>query len=174
MIRSQNIFPRSIDLPFSILTVLGSAEIVSISILSIFFLLLLRKKRLFLSLFLFGAIFVIEIFGKLFIYHPIPPPILNRNVLPLHLPSSFIVHTNYSFPSGHVSRVTFICIILLFLISKKRETTNKKFVCFGIVIFVFLILIAVSRVYLGEHWGTDVVGGILLGGSISTLSIALW
>ena len=173
MVQSQNTFPRFVDLPFSILTLIGSSEVVLLGVLSIFSYYLLKKKRIFLSIFLFGAIFIIEIFGKLFIYHPIPPPLLNRNVLPFHLPSSFLVHTNYSYPSGHMSRITFMLGILIFLFTIETSKKSPK-ILFYFGVGVLIALMAISRVYLGEHWASDVVGGILLGGSIAGLSTAFW
>ena len=66
----------------------------------------------------------------------------------------------YSFPSGHVT-VTMTSITALFL------GTNKKISWIG---FSFVILMALSRVYLIVHYTTDVVGGILVGGVCGTIA----
>jgi undecaprenyl-diphosphatase len=169
----QSITPRFVDLPFSILTLTGSSEFTAFVLVIIFLLILWKKKRYFSSLSLFFSIFIFEIFGKLFIYHPFPPPLFNRNVLPIKLPSSFIVHTNFSYPSGHMARSSFIAGILLYIILRSKLSREKKIVI-AVLFFIYILCMVYSRVYLGEHWLTDVLGGMLLGISVSLLSVAFW
>jgi undecaprenyl-diphosphatase len=173
MMKLQNSISRQVDISFSYLTLLGSAEFTGIIVGAIFLIGLWKYKRLFLSIFLFFLIFLIEYAGKMFIFHPDPPNIFNRYALGLRLPSSFVVKANYSFPSGHVARTTFLTVIFLFFILTWRTSLGKK-LTFLILLVSFLSLVLVSRVYLGEHWLSDVVGGFLLGASISTLAVGLW
>jgi membrane-associated phospholipid phosphatase len=112
---------------------------------------------------IYAAGLAIEVMGKLLLYHPAPPHMFYRG-MGLLFPSGF-VHTNYSYPSGHVYRFTFI-IVLLLLFLAKRNTLVYKIAFIGI-----LGLMLVSRVYLGEHWLTDVIGGGLLG---TGLAFGVW
>lgn len=161
----QTIVPRIFDLPFSILSLLGSFEVTSMVLLLIF--VLLYGKNLapvlsVLSFFILGTI--IELSGKLFLFHPSPPKLFFRNVGIL-FPTTY-VHTNYSYPSGHMFRVAFIIIILIyFLIGVKRGPLTIS------ILAIFLVVMATSRIYLGEHWLSDVVGGTLLGAFFGSLSV---
>jgi undecaprenyl-diphosphatase len=73
----------------------------------------------------------------------------------------------YSFPSGHVMFYTGFFGFLLFLtyiLLKRSWKRTVLFVGFGLI----LILVGPSRIYLGAHWPSDVLGAYLLG------SLALW
>lgn len=154
--------------PFSMFSLFGSVEIASIILL----LALVGSKRLksIFVLFFYGLTGVIELLGKIMIEHSGPPILFLKTHLPLQFPSSYIPHDFYSYPSGHSARTAFVSAILIFiiLISKKLSPEMKRIFIGGVLFFDFIMFI--SRVYLGEHWLTDVAGGALLGFSLALIA----
>ncbi len=85
----------------------------------------------------------------------------------------FVKLTSYSFPSGHVTFYTgFFGFIwfLAFTLLKPSWKRTLLLASFGVLI----LLIGLSRVYLGEHWASDVLGGYLLGSLALIASIQLY
>lgn len=171
-VRLQDHISRKYDLVFSYFSLLGSAE-VTISICLIFGLIyLLRKKWLAVM----GWLMIVpasmaEVFGKMVIFHPGPPVLFHRSLLSTSLPS-FYVHTNFSYPSGHMTRTIFIITVLLCLIIFSSRNHFSRFLIFcGLLLLAFLM--GLTRVYLGEHWLSDVLGGAVLGLSVGFFSAAL-
>jgi len=69
-------------------------------------------------------------------------------------PSLLDVSTPYPYPSGHMLR----SVLLLGAIYALWPNRPAR-----IALLIFLAASAVSRVYLGTHWPSDVIGGALLG-----------
>lgn len=70
----------------------------------------------------------------------------------------------YSFPSGHSASSLAFYGFLMYLIYKKCK--NKKLKIASIIGLGLLILsIGISRIYLGVHYASDVLGGFLLSGA---------
>ena len=68
--------------------------------------------------------------------------------------------TGYSFPSGHTTTAASFYTSLALLL--------KKRIC-SIIAAIMIVLVGVSRLYLGVHWPNDVFAGLLIGVSISFL-----
>lgn len=72
-----------------------------------------------------------------------------------------IEETGYSFPSGHAMASTAFYGLLIYIVYKKIE--NKKVrntICIALALLI--VLIDVSRIYVGVHYASDVIGGTCL------------
>ncbi|KAA1040234.1 phosphatase PAP2 family protein [Macrococcus equipercicus] len=74
--------------------------------------------------------------------------------------------TGFSFPSGHAMGSAAFFGSLAFLVSRHHKGAAKPYLI-GLCI-LFIMMISSSRVYLGVHYPTDIIAGIL-GGVISIL-----
>jgi undecaprenyl-diphosphatase len=95
-------------------------------------------------------------------------------------PSEELVHvarrlSSYSFPSGHVIETTAFCGFLAFLAFTLLKPSAWRTGLVG-ALCVPVALMGMSRVFLGEHWFSDVVGGYVLGGLwlVLTLRVYRW
>lgn len=81
--------------------------------------------------------------------------------------------SHYSFPSGHsmASIIFYGSLIVLVHLLLKNKTLQYGLT---ILLVLLIILIGTSRVYVGVHYPTDILGGFLLGGSLLVASIPLF
>lgn len=68
--------------------------------------------------------------------------------------------TSYSFPSGH-SMISILFFGSIIYLVNKYNIKYKKTIT--ILLSIFIILVGLSRLYLGVHFLTDVIGGYLCG-----------
>lgn len=69
---------------------------------------------------------------------------------------------DFSFPSGHTTN-SLACACVLYKLAPKK---------WGVSALVLAILISLSRLYVGVHYPTDVLGGVVIG--VGSAAIALW
>lgn len=93
-------------------------------------------------------------------------------------PAADLVHVfrilnSYSFPSGHVMFYVVFFGFLFFLAFALLKPSPVRSVL--LLFFAFMILtIGVSRIYLGQHWASDVLGAYLLGSLTLVANIAFY
>lgn len=70
----------------------------------------------------------------------------------------------FSYPSGHASRVTALAIIVGHIVYQKSKPASYA-------VWAYAILVAVTRVYVQQHFPLDLIGGFLLSMIISTVLV---
>lgn len=86
---------------------------------------------------------------------------------------TFIVEEGFSFPSGHSMAALSLYGIIGFLLWR-HITKHRYRVILCMVIAAFILLIGMSRIYLGVHYPSDVIGAYLFSGFWLTISIWLY
>jgi undecaprenyl-diphosphatase len=115
---------------------------------------------------LFAAFFapLVNVMVKNYIQRPRPP---------VDLVHVFRILDSYSFPSGHV--MYYVCFygflwFLTYTLLKRSWIRTLLLILLGSLI----VLVGISRVYLGQHWPSDVLGAYLLGSLCLVVTIELY
>ena len=78
-------------------------------------------------------------------------------------PDEILITADFgSFPSGHVANAATLTVVLILLLQRRWVI---------IVGVIYTILMILSRTYLGAHWLSDTIGGVLVGIGIAVI---LW
>jgi membrane-associated phospholipid phosphatase len=167
-VKLQDKLSRRVDGVFSLFSDIGNFEIMTIVLITV--LLAFKRLKAFIILPIFIAVNFVELYAKFFIDHLPPPHFLLRTQDVIEFPQFYVRAVN-SYPSGHSARTIFLCIVLAFFIHRQKKISkNTKIVCYLALSF-FCLVMFISRIYLGEHWTTDVIGGAMLGVSLSIFSL---
>lgn len=109
----------------------------------------LRREALAVALSLGGAMLISDLVKQL-VSRPRPPV--------EHLQAV----TGSSFPSGHATQASAFWLSLVLVLPAAGASPRATFVAGGLALMIVLA-VAASRVYLGVHYPSDVVAGVLLG-----------
>lgn len=140
-------------------TALGSAPvIVLVAVVAAAYAVAAGRPRVVLALAWTPLAFLLDSAIKLLVRHPRP------TVAMIALPP------DYSFPSGHAVAASALYITLALLAAgvERRAGPRRLLVASGVLV---ALLVAWSRVYLGVHYLSDVVGGLLLGTAGAILAV---
>lgn len=84
--------------------------------------------------------------------------VIIRRERPIYM---IVRETTFSFPSGHTMASVSMYGILIYLINKSN--TNKKLkIILSIILGMIPLMVATSRIYLGAHYFSDILGAIML------------
>ena len=146
---------RTIAIPgfWKFITHLGSFEVIILFL--VFIVIFWRQKRNSLFLVLCMVMEAGLNFGLKYIFQRPRPSVL-------HL----VEESGYSFPSGHAMSITTFGILLIFFLWQSHFSKNKKIIG-SIVLGVLILLVLLSRVYLGVHYASDILAGFLLGSAFA-------
>ena len=83
-----------------------------------------------------------------------------------------INESSYSFPSSHTLASVSLCGILIYFILKSEWDRNVKIIISSLLV-LFPLLIGISRIYLGVHNASDVLGGAILAMILLLIEISI-
>ena len=152
---------EGLDYGMYFFTLIGSIEFSCFALLVVcwYFYRKYEWPGVFLYLFFFMALSGVEFIWKYIVTYTGPGPEFDQN--PFHW--SFVIrHTPYSFPSGHTFRSVYLLGIWYQRLNQRFIPPKGNVLFQKLVIFLLILGVGVSRIYLGEHWLSDVAGGCLL------------
>jgi membrane-associated phospholipid phosphatase len=161
-----------VDLLGSVFSFLGNMEITGVIAL----VLAVRWRRRyglrgFLAPMLLFAGVAVEVVLKHALIHPPPPPLILQTRWQSPFFSLSLTHAlpywanilPYSFPSGHLLRTTFLVSLIMGQPGQRYRLAGATLIA----------TMAFTRVYLNDHWLSDVIGGCLLGFALAALAAAI-
>jgi membrane-associated phospholipid phosphatase len=113
---------------------------------------------------------LVPVGGLLTLFNEVFKIAINRPRPPADMVRVLVQEHDQGFPSGHA----FLAVIILgllayFLFIKLKKEAFRMVALAGLVMVI--LLVGASRVYLGVHWTSDVIGGYLIGGVFLTALI---
>lgn len=100
--------------------------------------------------------------------------VLAKNLIQRPRPSDKLVAIGgYSFPSGHTfGTALFIFFVVFLIVPQIKDVTLKRILTF--LGFLWILIIALTRVYLHVHYPTDTIASVLLVLFLWESSLIIW
>ena len=146
---------------FKIVTFFGST--IFVIILMIFIMLLFKNKRkaTFIDLSVLLS-YILNSCVKRLVARPRPVLI------------NLVTESTFSYPSGH-TMINFVLYgLIIYLIIHNEKINKYKKMLYSISLIGLFFLIAISRIYLGAHYPSDIIGGLALGNIFLILYITIF
>ena len=147
---------------FKIMTFLGEGvSIASYCIIALIVSYILKKKNI--GLIIAGCVTFNSLFSEVI-----------KNIIQRPRPEilRLINESSYSFPSSHTLASVSLCGILLYFVLKSKLDKRLKII-FSAILTLLPILIGISRIYLGVHNASDVLGGAILAMILLLIEISI-
>jgi undecaprenyl-diphosphatase len=156
---------RTYILDITMVVVTTTADIFPVyfsPMLIISFILLIRRKSRRVGAILIIAILVttlVTLQVKNIVHKDRPEYEFNIEGLNYKIEYDALSKASSSYPSAHAARSAAFALIISYMLKGKRVGRFNL----GFILWLYPLLISLSRVYVGEHYVTDVVGGTILG-----------
>lgn len=144
------------------ITLLGKAKIVLSLAMVVTVLFWIWNKRVYIFPFWcgLGGSYLVTFLGKIVLHRQRPPEI------------GVFHEAFYSFPSGHAAIAAYFYGFIVYCLMQHIGTWRNR-LNFSFAALMMIAAIGFSRLYLGVHFLSDVIGGYLLGGLWLIISICL-
>jgi undecaprenyl-diphosphatase len=77
--------------------------------------------------------------------------------------AAYLTGDSYSFPSGHTVNATICYLFLAYIVVVRSGASSRAGKVAFLAAGAIIVAVAVSRVYLGKHYPSDVIGGFAAG-----------
>ena len=136
---------------FKIITSFAGIKFMILACIIVLFLKKLKHIRYFIILNIFNDIVLNNILKLIF-----------KRERPFDL--MIIEETGYSFPSGHTMVAAIFYGFIIYLVNKSKYKKKTKTII-NTILSLLILLIGISRIYLGVHYATDVIASYLISAS---------
>jgi undecaprenyl-diphosphatase len=145
--------PRWLEIAMTDLTALGGvAVLVAVGLIVVGFLLVQRRPL--------GVMTLVTALGGGLALSQAMKLLFGRERPPLIYRAAEAV--NASFPSGHAMLSAVAYLTIGAILARSMQRTREKLYVMGVAL-ILTFVVGVSRIYLGVHWATDVLGGWSIG-----------